>query len=63
MNAVMNRPLSIGKVALTVRDLDRVSRFYQDVLGFRLASSDAASRLTVRDAWGTSITVAVAGCL
>nr|WP_294512866.1 VOC family protein [uncultured Rhodopila sp.] len=39
----MNRPLSIGRVALTVRDLDRVSRFYQDVVGFRLLSSDAAS--------------------
>jgi catechol 2,3-dioxygenase len=43
MNAVMNRPLSIGRVALTVHDLDRVSRFYQDVVGFRLLSSAPAS--------------------
>jgi len=35
--------LNIGRVALTVRDLDRVSRFYQDVVGFRLLSRDAAS--------------------
>jgi catechol 2,3-dioxygenase len=45
MNAVMDRPLSIGRVALTVHDLDRVSRFYQEVIGFRLLSSDAASVL------------------
>ncbi len=39
----MNRPLSIGRVALTVHDLDRVSRFYQEVVGFRKLSRDAAS--------------------
>ena len=33
--------LRIGRVALTVRDLDRVSRFYRDVIGLMLIDSDA----------------------
>lgn len=33
--------LRIGRVALTVRDLDRVSRFYQDIVGLALIGSDA----------------------
>ena len=33
--------LRIGRVALTVRDLDRVSRFYRDVIGLTLIDSDA----------------------
>lgn len=36
-------PLSIGRVALTVRDLDRVSHFYQQAVGFRLLSAGATS--------------------
>lgn len=31
----------IGRVALTVRDLDRVSRFYQDIVGLTLIKADA----------------------
>lgn len=34
-------PLSIGKVTLTVRDLDGVSAFYQRVLGLRVHAGDA----------------------
>lgn len=34
-------PLRIGSVALTVRDLDAVSRFYQDVIGLALIGTDA----------------------
>lgn len=33
--------LRIGRVALTVRDLDRVSRFYQDIVGLALIDADA----------------------
>lgn len=33
--------LRIGRVALTVRDLDRVSRFYQDIIGLKLIEADA----------------------
>ena len=33
--------LRIGRVALTVRDLDRVSRFYQNVIGLSLIEADA----------------------
>lgn len=33
--------LRIGRVALTVRDLDRVSRFYQDIIGLKLIDSEA----------------------
>lgn len=33
--------LRIGRVALTVRDLDRVSRFYQDIVGLTLIGADA----------------------
>jgi len=33
-------PLRIGRVALTVRDLDRVSRFYQDIIGLKLIEAD-----------------------
>ena len=33
--------LRIGRVALTVRDLDRVIRFYQDIVGLNLIDSDA----------------------
>lgn len=33
--------LRIGRVALTVRDLDRVSRFYQDIVGLALIGADA----------------------
>lgn len=33
--------LRIGRVALTVRDLDRVSRFYQDDIGLSLIEADA----------------------
>ncbi len=37
-------PLSIGKVALTVRDLDAVSRYYEQALGLQVLSSGPASR-------------------
>jgi len=33
-------PLRIGTVTLNVRDVDHVSRFYQDVVGLRLLGSD-----------------------
>lgn len=34
-------PLRIGTVTLNVRDVDHVSRFYQEVVGLRLLDSDA----------------------
>jgi catechol 2,3-dioxygenase len=43
MTAVINPPLSIGRVALTVRDLDRVSAFYQQTIGFRLLAETPES--------------------
>lgn len=36
-------PLSIGRVTLTVHDLDRVSAFYQQVMGLHLLRGDAAT--------------------
>lgn len=42
--------LSISKVTLTVNALDRVSRFYQDVVGLRLINTDSSTALLgVRD--------------
>jgi catechol 2,3-dioxygenase len=43
MTAVINPPLSIGRVALTVHDLDRVSDFYQQAIGFRLLAETPES--------------------
>lgn len=37
-------PLSIGKVTLTVHDLDAVSRYYEHALGLQVVSSGPASR-------------------
>lgn len=36
-------PLRIGRVALTVHDLDAVAGFYQDIMGLHLLSSDGES--------------------
>ncbi|MCY1169475.1 Catechol-2,3-dioxygenase [compost metagenome] len=38
-------PVTIGRVALTVHDLDRVSDFYQRVVGLHLLTSDAGEVL------------------
>ncbi len=43
MTAVIQPPLSIGRVALTVHDLDRVSAFYQQMLGFHLLAETPES--------------------
>lgn len=35
-------PLDVSHVTLTVKDLDRVARFYQDIIGLRILSDDGA---------------------
>jgi catechol 2,3-dioxygenase len=40
MTAIQDSPLRIGRIAFTVRDLDRVSLFYQRALGLRLLEAD-----------------------
>ncbi|HEX8444780.1 MAG TPA: VOC family protein [Allosphingosinicella sp.] len=40
-----NAPLKIGRVALTVRDLASMSRFYQQALGLKLIEQDRRSAL------------------
>jgi catechol 2,3-dioxygenase len=43
MTATANAPLRIGRVALTVHDLDRVGAFYQEALGLQWIAGDANS--------------------
>ena len=43
MTAMKSLPFSVGKVTLTVQDLDRVSAFYQQAVGLHLLKGDAAT--------------------
>ena len=43
--ATSDAPISIGKVALTVRDLDRTEAFYQDVIGLGVIDRDGETAL------------------
>ena len=45
MTAFDTAPLKIGRVVLTVRDLGRVGRFYQDVIGLHEIAADGESAL------------------
>jgi catechol 2,3-dioxygenase len=47
------QPLEIGHVVLRVRDLERSTRFYQDVLGFRKAG-EIAGRMVFFTATGAN---------
>ena len=38
-------PLAVERVALTVRDLDRLSTFYQRLLGFEVLSANGEEQL------------------
>ncbi|MGI9506139.1 MAG: VOC family protein [Geminicoccaceae bacterium] len=43
--ATSDAPISIGQVALTVRDLDRMATFYEDVIGIGLISRNGETAL------------------
>jgi catechol 2,3-dioxygenase len=43
MTAIATAPLRIGRVSLTVHDLDRVGAFYQEALGLQRIAGDATS--------------------
>ena len=43
MNTTHSSKTGIGKVSLTVNDLDRVSGFYQEAVGLHLLRSDAST--------------------
>ncbi|SNZ19473.1 VOC family protein [Cohaesibacter gelatinilyticus] len=43
--ATSDAPITIGQVALTVRDLDKTAKFYEDVIGLGLIKRDGESAL------------------
>lgn len=43
MSTVARTRTGIGKVSLTVRDLDKVSHFYQQAIGLHLLNADAST--------------------
>jgi catechol 2,3-dioxygenase len=43
MTTITQAPMSIGRVTLTVHDIDGVSRFYQQAVGLQVLSSSAAT--------------------
>ncbi len=51
--ATSDAPISIGQVALTVRDLDRTAAFYEDVIGLGLIERSGESALLGTD--GTAL--------
>ena len=47
--ATSDAPISIGRVTLTVRDLDRTAAFYESVIGLGLVERDGETALLGTD--------------